>query len=330
MAQIDPDAARATGRPPPQRFRLRVDLDDAGEGRAMIIVSFLANVLVAIAKTGAALITRSSSLRTEAVHSWVDVGNECFVVVAARKSLRPADEVRPFGYGRESYVWSLFASIGTLMFGAVIGVWQGVQELGAHGAGAHYVVGYVVIGVSFSLEGASFVQTATQLRKGADELGRDLFEHALATSNATLRAIFTEDFTALLALVVAALGMALHQLTGDAIYDGVGSIVIGLLMGVAAVMLIRRNVELLAGKPLEPMLSARLVSALGAEPEVECVAFAYGEVIGPERVMIIASVRLAGDHTQAELAMTLRALEHRLMSYRYVGLAVLTLATPDG
>ncbi|HEY1555353.1 MAG TPA: cation transporter [Kofleriaceae bacterium] len=307
-----------------------MDLDDAGEGRAMIIVSFLANVLVAIAKTGAALITRSSSLRTEAVHSWVDVGNECFVVVAARKSLRPADEVRPFGYGRESYVWSLFASIGTLMFGAVIGVWQGVQELGAHGAGAHYVVGYVVIGVSFSLEGASFVQTATQLGKGADELGRDLFEHALATSNATLRAIFTEDFTALLALVVAALGMALHQLTGDAIYDGVGSIVIGLLMGVAAVMLIRRNVELLAGKPLEPMLSARLVSALGAEPEVECVAFAYGEVIGPERVMIIASVRLAGDHTQAELAMTLRALEHRLMSYRYVGLAVLTLATPDG
>jgi cation diffusion facilitator family transporter len=328
MAQVDPDPARATGRPPLQRFRLHVNLDDAGEGRAMIIVSFLANVLVAIAKTVAALITRSSSLRTEAVHSWVDVGNECFVVVAARKSLRPADAVCPLGYGRESYVWSLFASIGTLMFGAVVGVWQGVQELGAHEAGAHYVVGYVVIGVSVTLEGASFVQTVAQLRKGADELGRDLFEHALATSNATLRAVFTEDLTALLALVVAALGMALHQLTGEAIYDGVGSIIIGFLMGVATVMLIRRNVELLAGKPLEPIQHARLVSLLGAEPEIECVAFAYAEVIGPERVMIIASVRLAGDHTQAELAMTLRALEHRLMGHRYVGLAVLTLATP--
>ena len=174
----------------------------------MIIVSFLANVLVAIAKTVAAVITRSSSLRTEAVHSWVDVGNECFVVVAARKSHRLADEVRPFGYGRESYIWSLFASIGTLMFGApVVGVWQGALQEPRHtrSVGAHYVVGYVVIGISFAIEGVSFVQTVAQLRKGADELGRDLFEHALATSNATLRAIFTEDFTALLALVVAML-----------------------------------------------------------------------------------------------------------------------------
>src|SRR4051794_35250340 len=114
MAQVDPDPA---DRPPLRRFRSHVPVDDAGEGRAMIIVSFLANVLVAIAKTVTALITRSSPLRTEAVHSLVDVGNECFVVVAARKSLRPADEVRPLGYGRESYVWSLFASIGTLMFG---------------------------------------------------------------------------------------------------------------------------------------------------------------------------------------------------------------------
>jgi divalent metal cation (Fe/Co/Zn/Cd) transporter len=122
----------------------------------------------------------------------------------------------------------------------------------------------------------------------------------------------------------------LHQLTGDAVFDGVGSIIIGLLMGVAAVMLISRNVELLGGKPLEPIQHARLVSLLGAEPEVECVAFAYAEVIGPERMMIIASVRLAGDHTQAELAMTLRAVEQRLMTRRYVGLAVLTLATTDG
>jgi cation diffusion facilitator family transporter len=313
MAQVEPDPARVVNR------------DESG---AMIAVSFVANVLVALAKTVAAVITRSSSLRTEAVHSWVDVGNECFVVVAARKSHRPADEVRPLGYGRESYVWSLFASIGTLTFGAVLGVWQGVQELGAHEVGAHYVVGYVVIGVSFLFEGVSFVQTVAQLRKDAAELGRDLFEHALVTSNSTLRSLFTEDFTALLALAVAALGMALHQLTGDAIYDGVGSIIIGLLMGVAAVMLIRRNMELLAGKPLEPSGHARLVSTLGAEPEIECVASAYAEVIGPERVMIIASVRLAGDHTQAELAKTLRTLEQRLMTYRYVGLALLTLATP--
>jgi cation diffusion facilitator family transporter len=313
----------------PDRFRLHVHLDEANEGRAMIIVSFLANVLVATAKTVAAVITRSSSLRTEAVHSWVDTGNECLVVVAACKARRPADDQHTLGYGRESYVWSLFASIGTLLLGAGVGIWQGVHELGEAGGASDYLVGYLVIGVSFALEGVSFVQTIRQLRKGADELGRDLFEHALATSNSTLRAVFTEDFTALVALIVAALGMALHQLTGVAAYDGVGSIVIGLLMVVAAAMLISRNVRLLAGKPIEPAQRARMIAALRAEPEIERVAFLYSEVIGPERLLIIASVTLAGDHTQPELATTLRDLERRLMKHKYVGLAVLTLATHD-
>ena len=258
----------------------------------MIVISFLANVLVAVAKTVAAVMTSSSSLRTEAVHSWVDVGNECFVVVAARKAQRPADKRHVLGYGRESYVWSLFASIGTLLLGACVGVWQGVRALSEHEPGSDYVVGYVIIGVSFLLEGASFVQATLQLRKGADALGRDLFEHAFATSNSNLRAVFTEDLIALLSLIVAAVGMALHQLTGVAAYDGVGSILIGLLMVVAAMMLISRNGHLLAGKPIEPSQLTRLASTLLAEPEVERVAFVYAEVIGPERLLIIASVVL--------------------------------------
>ncbi len=299
---------------PPERFRLHVHAEDGNESRAIIVVSFVANVLVATAKTVAALITRSSSMRTEAVHSWVDVGNECFVVAAARSARLPADEQHALGYGRASYVWSLFASIGTL---------------GEPDHGSDYFVGYVVIAVSFVLEGVSFVQTIHQLRKGADELGRDLFEHALSTSNSTLRAVFTEDFTALVALVVAALGMALHQLTGVATYDGVGSILIGLLMVVAATMLISRNAGLLAGKPLEPNQRARLIVALRNEPEIERVPFVYAEVIGPERLLVIASVGIVGDHTQAELATILREIERRLLKHKYIGLAVLTLATSD-
>ena len=138
---------------PPERFRLHVHAEDGNESRAMIVVSFVANVLVATAKTVAAPITRSSSMRTEAVHSWVDVGNECFVVAAARSARLPADEQHAFGFGRASYVWSLFASIGTLLLGAVVGVWQGVHELGEPDHGSDYFVGYVVIAVSFVLEG---------------------------------------------------------------------------------------------------------------------------------------------------------------------------------
>jgi divalent metal cation (Fe/Co/Zn/Cd) transporter len=114
-----------------ERFRLHVAGDDEKRGALMIAVAFVANVLVAIAKTVAAVITGSSSLRTEAVHSWVDVGNEGFVVAAARSARKPADTAHPLGSGRASYVWSMFASLGTLAVGAVVGIWQGVRALGA-------------------------------------------------------------------------------------------------------------------------------------------------------------------------------------------------------
>ena len=312
-----------------ERFRLHVQVDEEGEGRATIAIAFVANVLVAAAKTVAAMITGSSSLRTEAVHSWVDVGNEGFVVAAARTARRGADERHPMGYGRASYVWSLFASLGMLLAGAVVGVWQGIRQLGEPDVASDYLIGYVVIGVSFLLEGYSFIQTLRQVRKDADELGRDVFEQAFRTSNSPIRAVFTEDFTALIALVIAALGMLFHQLTGVATYDAIGSILIGLVMAMAALMLISRNGRYLAGQTIAADQRGRVLAALRANAEINRITFVYAEFIGPERLLLLAGVGIAGDHTQAELATILRDLERRVMQHKYVGLAILTLATPE-
>jgi cation diffusion facilitator family transporter len=312
-----------------ERFRLHVTVDDEAHGPSWVAVAFVANALVAIAKTVAAVLTGSSSLRTEAVHSWVDVGNEGFVVAAARSARKPADEAHPMGHGRSSYVWSLFASLGTLAVGAVVGVWQGLRELGESDLATDYLVGYIVIGVSFVLEGVSFVQTLREVRKGALELGRDVFEHALATSNSPMRAVFTEDLTALIGLVAAALGMLLHQLTGAAVYDAIGSIVIGAVMGVAGLMLISRNTRLLAGQGLAPEQRGRVIDVIRGLPEVARVTFLYTEFIGPERYLVIAGVGISGARSQTELATILRAIERSLMSRKYVGLAIMTLATPE-
>lgn len=312
-----------------ERFRLHVSVDEEADRPSVVVVAFVANVLVAIAKTVAALLTGSSSMRTEAVHSWVDVGNEGFVVAAARSGRKPADETHPMGYGRASYVWSLFASFGTLVAGAFVGVWQGVRQLGEPDVATHYVVGYVVIAVSFVLEGASFVQTLRQVRKGAAELDRDIFEHALATSNSPMRAVFAEDLTALLGLLAAALGMLLHQLTGAAVYDAVGSIVIGVLMGASALVLISRNARFLAGQSLEPEQRSQVIAIIRAFPDVARVTFLYTEFIGPERFLVMAGVGISGEHTQAELAVILRNIESGLMVEKYVGLAIMTLATAE-
>ena len=312
-----------------ERFRLHVSVDEESEGRSIVAVAFVANVLVALAKTVAGVLTGSSSMRTEAVHSWVDVGNEGFVVAATRTARKPADVGHPMGYGRASYVWSLFASIGTLAGGAVVGVWQGIQQLSEPDTGAHYLVGYGVIAVSFVLEGISFVQTLRQIRRRADELGRDLFEHALSSSDSPMRAVFAEDLTALIALVAAALGMLLHQLTGSAIYDAIGSIVIGLVMLVAALLLISRNARFLAGKSLVEPQRSQVLGLIKRSPEVARVTFMYTEFIGPERFLVLAGVGIAGDHDQAKLAAILRALETELMKQKYIGLAILTLATAE-
>jgi cation diffusion facilitator family transporter len=314
---------------PHERFRLHVQVDAPGKGPSSIAVAFAANVLVAVAKTVAAVITGSSSLRTEAVHSWVDVGNECFVVAAGRTAERPADEGHALGYGRQSYVWSLFASLGMLMVGALVGVWQGVRQLSEPDVSSHYAIGYWVIGLSCVLEGTSFVQTLRQVRKGAEESGRDVFEHALATSNSPMRAVFTEDFTALIALGIAALAMALHQATGVAAYDAAGSILIGVLMAAAGMVLISRNGRYLAGETLAVEQCGRVLASIRANPEIERVTFVFAEFIGPDRLFLMAGVQIAGEQTQAELAVALRELERRIMMHRQVGLAILTLATAD-
>src|SRR5271163_1164487 len=136
-----------------ERFRLHLSAGGEAEGLTVVVFAFVANVLVAVAKTVAAVLTGSSSMRTEAVHSWVDVGNEVFVVAATRSARKPADLAHAMGHGRAAYVWSLFASLGTLAGGALVGVWQGVRQLGEPDVERHYLIGYIVLGVSFVLEG---------------------------------------------------------------------------------------------------------------------------------------------------------------------------------
>jgi cation diffusion facilitator family transporter len=312
-----------------ERYQLKLATGGADESRKAVVFAFAANALVALAKTGAAVVTRSPALAAEAVHSWVDTGNEVFVVAASRTANRPADPEHPLGYGRESYVWSLFASLGTLLLGAVVTVWHGVQSLGEPAAHEGFAVGYAVIAFSLVLEGLSFRQAYLQVRALAERRGRSTFAQARLTSNSPLRAVFAEDLTALLGLGVALVGMGLHQLTGDGRYDAGAAIVIGLILGVAAMRLLNANRRFLEGKALTAAQRAEAIALLRAMPEVARVSFLYAEFIGPDRVMLVAGVALQGSHDQAGAAYLLRALEQRVRAHENVGLAVLTLAAPD-
>ena len=186
------------------------------ESVTTVLVAFTANLLIALAKSVAAVLTGLAALVAEAAHSWADTGNEIFLLIADRRSRRPADLAHPSGHGREAYVWSLFAALGLFVAGGAVSVTHGVPELIHPEPAEHFGLGYIVLAVSFLLEGASFLQSARQARGEAASLQRDLLEHVMATSDPTLRAVFAEDAAALVGLVIAAAGLAAHQLSGSA------------------------------------------------------------------------------------------------------------------
>jgi len=299
------------------------------ESLTTVLVAFTANVLIAVAKSAAAVVTGSASLVAEAAHSWADSGNEIFLMIANRRSRRPPDRAHPFGHGREAYVWSLFAALGIFVAGAAVSVTHGIQELIHPGPAERFVVGYVVLALSFVLEGISFLQSVRQARSEAKPFQRDLLEHVMATSDPTLRAVFAEDSAALIGLVIAAAGLGAHQLTGSPTPDAVGSILVGVLLGVVAIVLINRNRRFLVGEEADPRVRSAAIRALMEMPEVARVTYLRLEVVGPRMVFVTGDVDLTGDDTESHVAVRLRALEGKFCASPAVAGAVLSLSAPD-
>jgi len=326
-----PEAAgRITRRP--RELLLPVPLlrgPGGSESLTTVLVAFGANVLVAVAKSAAAAVTGSASLVAEAAHSWADSGNEIFLLIANRRARRPPDRAHPLGHGREAYVWSLFAALGLFVAGAAVSVTRGIQELIHPEPAERFLVGYVVLAVSFVLEGISFLQSVRQARSEAEPLHRDLIEHVMETSDPTLRAVFAEDSAALTGLVIAAAGLAAHQLTGSPVPDAAGSILVGTLLGVVAVVLINRNRRFLVGEEADPQVRSAVLRALQEMPEVARVTYLRLEVIGPRTVFVTGDVDLTGDDTESHLAVRLRALEAKFCASPAVAGAVLSLSAPD-
>ena len=294
-----------------------------------VLVAFAANLLVAVAKTVAAVVTGSASILAEAAHSWADTGNEVFLLVANRRARRPPDAMHPWGYGREAYVWALLAALGLFVAGAAVSVTHGVQELLNPEKATDFLVGYAVLAVSFLLEGISFLRSVRQAKPAAQLLERDLIEQVMATSDPTLRAVFVEDAAALIGLVIAAAGLGAHQLTGSAAPDAVGSILVGVLLGAVAIFLINRNREFLLGEEADPRIRAAVARALLNEPEVSRVTYLRLEFVGPRQVSVIGDVDLTGDDIEPNVAVRLRALEAKLAASSAVAGAVLSLSAPD-
>jgi len=299
------------------------------ESLLTVLVALAMNALIALAKSVVAVITGSASMVAEAAHSWADAGNEIFLLMAERRAGQPRDATHPFGYGREAYVWSMFAAFGLFGAGAVVSVWHGISVLGHEEPETSYTWAYAVLAIAFVLESVSFFQATRQTRAEARNRGLRPLKFIANTSNPTLRAVFAEDAAALVGLVIAGVGIALHQITGNAVWDAIGSILVGLLLGVVAIFLIGRNRDYLVGQAVRPELWRQAFDDLSGSDEVERVTFLHLEFVGPGRVFLVAAVDLTGDDPEAKVADRLAALGHRIEEHELVELAMITLSKTD-
>jgi cation diffusion facilitator family transporter len=287
------------------------ETDEAPESMGTVIVAGLVNLAIAGAKAVAGVLSGSAAMLSEAAHSLADTLTEVLLFVALRRGSRPADDDHPFGHGKSAYLWALLAAAGTLVLGAGYAVYQGMRTIHNGEESGHFLVAYAVLVVSFGLEATSLSRAIRQLRTGATRYRVTILRFLRRTPDTTVKAVTLEDSAALVGLVLAGLGLGLTQLTGSSMWDGVASILIGVLLAVVAIALVRTNVSLILGESPPAGLRDQIRDEIQNLSDVTQVIEVLTMYLGPTSLLVAAKVDFA-ETSVAGLAEASDEAERRL------------------
>jgi cation diffusion facilitator family transporter len=276
------------------------------------VVAIIVNVGVAIAKLAAGIFTGSSAMLAEAYHSMADTGNELLLLVAQWRGGEPADDDHPLGHGREAYFWALIASLGVFATGTLLSFRQGIHELIRPTEANHFVAAYIVLAISFCLEGMSLLRAYRQIKREAGTLQRDFLEHLDLTSDPVARAVFAEDTAAIVGNLIAFIGIALHQATGSPVPDGVAAILIAAVLGYVAFDLAKRNRGFIIGRQASPAIRNTIRETIAAQPGIVGIGELLVTFLGPRRVWVVARIDIDNGMTGTRVKEVLRAIEDEL------------------
>ncbi len=271
-----------------------------------VLLALGANVAIFVAKLGAALVTRSGAMLAEAVHSLADCGNQLLLLLGMRQARRPPSDDYPLGWGRALYFWSFLVAILLFTVGGMFSVYEGIHKL-THPEPLKWpwvAVGVLVFGVI--AEGVSMRGCLVEVRKEQGE--RSLWRWFRQSRSSELLVIFGEDFAALVGLVLALAAVLATMLTGNLLFDALGTVAIGALLLVVAVLVAVQVKGLLIGRGVEPERREAMLAFLRARPEVAEVYNLLTLHMGPE-VMVAIKARMAPATSATAVAEAINAVE---------------------
>ena len=217
-----------------------------------LVIALAANLGIAASKFVAAMITGSSAMLTEGVHSVVDSTNQLLLMWGRRAAKRPPDALHPFGYGRELYFWSFVVAVLVFSLGAGVSVYEGIIHIAHPEPAVSPIIAYAVLLVAFLLEGWSTLEAFREFRTSKGRLG--WIQAIRRSKDPPAFIVLLENGAAMAGIIAAAIGVFASQVTGDPFYDGAASVVIGLILGVTAMVLAYESKGLLIGEAADPEL----------------------------------------------------------------------------
>jgi len=281
-------------------------MSTGGSTRA-ILAALLANAGIAVAKFVGFIITGSSSMLAEAVHSVADTSNQGLLLFGQRAARKQADELHPFGYGRSRYFYSFVVALVLFSLGSVFALYEGYHKISHPEELTSPVVAIAILVIAIGLEGFSFRTAMVESRplKGSASWWRFI----RTSRNPELPVVLLEDTGALIGLVFALTGVGLTVLTGEPVWDGIGTVAIGVLLGVIAVILMIEMHSLLIGEGATRQEDRAIRVALERTENIDRLIHLRTQYLGPEELLVGAKIALAADTDLATVAATIDAAE---------------------
>ena len=278
--------------------------------RKAIIAAFFANLGIAVAKFAGFLLTGSAGLLAEAGHSIADTGNQGLLMLGGRRGKRPADDAHPFGYGPERYFWSFVVALVLFSMGGLFALYEGIQKLINPHAIEHAGIAYAILLLSIALESFSL---RTAVKEANHVRGRRTWWQFIRTAKAPeLPVVLLEDFGAEIGLAFALVGLTLAEITGNARWDAVGSIAIGVLLICIAMVLAVEMKGLLIGEAASDDDLEALTRSISGTDEVNSLIHLRTMHLSPDQLLVAAKVDYHHDLSVTELAAAIDRTERNI------------------